>query len=39
MAIRIVINGNEVTNPFAKAFLVFGAVIVAAITSRQLWVL
>jgi hypothetical protein len=33
MTIRIVINGNEVTNPFAKAFLVFGAVIVAAITT------
>ena len=33
MTIRIVINGNEVTNPFTKAFLVFGAVIVAAITT------
>ena len=33
MTIRIVINGNEVTNPFAKTFLVFGAVIVAAITT------
>ena len=33
MTIRIVINGNEVTNPFAKAFLVFGAVIVAAIST------
>ena len=33
MTIRIVINGNEVTNPFTKAFLVFGAVIVATITT------
>lgn len=33
MTIRIVINGNEVINPFAKAFLIFGSIVVAAITT------
>ena len=33
MTIRIVVNGNEITNPFAKVFLVFGAVIVTAIIT------
>ena len=33
MPIRIVINGQEVTNPFAKALLVLGAIIIAAIVA------
>lgn len=33
MTIRIVVNGNEITNPFVKAFLVFGAVIATAIIT------
>ena len=33
MTIRIVVNGNEVTNPFAKALLVFGAIIIAALVA------
>jgi len=33
MTIRIVINGNEITNPFAKTFLILGAVLVSAIIT------
>lgn len=33
MHIRIVINGQEVTNPFAKALLVLGAIITAAVVA------
>lgn len=33
MTIQIVVNGKEVTNPFAKAFLAFGAIIIAALVA------
>jgi len=33
MTIHIVVNGKEVTNPFAKAFLAFGAIIIAALVT------
>jgi len=40
MTIQIVINGKEVTNPFTKAFLVFGAIIIAALgTALVIFVL
>lgn len=40
MATKILINGKEVTNPFVKAFLVFGAIItVALVTTVVIFVL
>ena len=33
MATRIIINGKEVTNPVTKTFLIFGAIIIAALVS------
>lgn len=33
MTILIVINGKEVTNPLAKALLVFGAIIISALVT------
>ena len=40
MATQILINGKEVTSPFAKAFLVFGAIItVALVTAVVIFVL
>lgn len=33
MATRIIINGKEVTNPVTKAFLIIGAIIVAAFVT------
>lgn len=40
MTIRIVVNGNEITNPFAKVFLILGAVLVSAvITALVIFVL
>lgn len=33
MTTRIIINGKEVTNPFAKALLILGAIVVAALVT------
>lgn len=33
MVTRIIINDKEVTNPFTKAFLILGAMIVAALVT------
>lgn len=33
MATQIRINGKEVTNPFVKAFLIFGAIITMALVT------
>lgn len=33
MATRIVIDGKEVTNPLVKAFLILGAIIIAAVVA------
>ena len=33
MATKIIINGKEITNPFAKALLIFGAIVVAAMVT------
>ncbi|NOQ70138.1 MAG: hypothetical protein GQ573_08530 [Gammaproteobacteria bacterium] len=33
MTTRIIINGKEVTNPFARVLLIFGAIIVAALVA------
>ncbi|MFK5913627.1 MAG: hypothetical protein QM484_04560 [Woeseiaceae bacterium] len=40
MATQIIINGKEVTNPVTKAFLIIGAIIVAAfVTAFVIFVL
>ena len=40
MATRIIINDKEVTNPVTKAFLIIGAIIVAAfVTAFVIFVL
>jgi len=33
MTTRIIINGNELTNPLIKALLIFGAISVAALVT------
>ncbi len=33
MTTRIIINGKEVTNPFARVLLISGAIIVAALVT------
>ena len=33
MATRIIINGKEVTNPYIKALLIVGAIVVAALVA------
>ncbi len=33
MTTRIIINGKEVTNPFARVLLISGAIIVAALVA------
>jgi len=33
MATRLIINGKEVTNPFVKALLIHGSIIVAALVT------
>jgi len=33
MALRIVVNGKEITNPAVKGFLIFGAITIAAIVT------
>ena len=33
MVSRILINGEEVTNPFLKTILIFGAIVVAALVA------
>jgi membrane protein implicated in regulation of membrane protease activity len=40
MAMRIVINGKEITNPYIKALLVMGAIIVAvAVAALVIFIL
>ena len=33
MTTQVVINGKEVTNPFAKAALAFGAILISALVT------
>ena len=33
MATKIILNGKEITNPFAKTLLIFGAIVVAAMVT------
>ncbi len=33
MNTRIIINGNEVSNPFTRALLILGAIVIAAVVT------
>ncbi len=33
MAIRIVVNGSEISNPFIKGFIIFSAIAVSAVIT------